>query len=133
MVKFSTGENKVYSCGDDKTLRVWDLERGKGTVLTGHTGNVNAFKMGAEWELYSVSKDLTVRKWDLRAKHENVTTSKCHHSELTHIAHNVPPPIPRPTASSPPTKPATSPSSPAACNSSTPSKCTNNKSGPSRH
>ena len=69
MVKFNAMENKVFSCGDDKTLRVWDLERGKCNILTGHTNNVNAFKIQGESELYSVSKDLTVRKWDLRAKH----------------------------------------------------------------
>lgn len=68
MVRFNASEMRVYSCGDDSLIKVWDLGKTKKcTSLKGHTASVNAFKLlKDETDLYSVSRDATLRRWDLR-------------------------------------------------------------------
>lgn len=69
MVKYSHDQQKIFSCGDDGLVKVWDMGKVKRCYnLKGHNGGINAFKVCEEQnQLYSVSKDATIKRWDLRS------------------------------------------------------------------
>jgi len=62
------GKTMLASAGDDRTIRIWNLEEGICTaVLTGHLDGVNALCMvtvGGRSLLASGGKDRTIRIWD---------------------------------------------------------------------
>ena len=90
MVKFNQEQNKIFSCGDEGLVKVWDMGKVKRCYnLKGHSGGISAFKICENNnELYSVSKDSTIKRWDLRTL-ECIATSKPQESEMTFIANNV--------------------------------------------
>ena len=57
---------KAVSGGNDKTIRVWDLETGESQTLEGHSGDSNSVWISPnKRRIVSVSDDLTIRVWDL--------------------------------------------------------------------
>ncbi|MBD2452007.1 WD40 repeat domain-containing protein [Nostoc sp. FACHB-152] len=63
----STDGKTLVSGGEDKTIKVWNLQTGelKRTFL-GHTGKVNAVAISADSQIIaSASNDKTVKIWDL--------------------------------------------------------------------
>eukprot|EP00897_Mesotaenium_endlicherianum_P004942 jgi/Mesen1/4476/ME000228S03449 len=53
---------KLWSGGEDKTIRCWRQERCV-TTLTGHKGAVLALQLAPDGALWSASQDATIRKW----------------------------------------------------------------------
>jgi hypothetical protein len=46
MVKFNQEHNKIFSCGDDSLVKVWDMGKVKRCYnLKGHKAGINAFKL----------------------------------------------------------------------------------------
>ncbi len=46
MVKYNQQQNKIYSCGDDSLVKVWDMGKVKRCYnLKGHTAGISAFKV----------------------------------------------------------------------------------------
>jgi WD40 repeat protein len=77
MVKFDQEQNKIYSCGDDSLVKIWDMGKVKRCYnLKGHSAGISAFKVCPNSnELFSVSKDSTIKRWDLRTL-QSIATSK---------------------------------------------------------
>ena len=90
MVKFNQEQDKIFSCGDDSLVKVWDMGKVKRCYnLKGHTAGISGFKVcERKNELYSVSKDSTIKRWDLRTL-ECIATSKPQESEMNYVADNV--------------------------------------------
>ncbi|KIO05431.1 hypothetical protein M404DRAFT_141463, partial [Pisolithus tinctorius Marx 270] len=66
-VAFSPDGRKIVSGSRDKTVRVWDAERGVqiGSPLEGHTGKVTSVAFSPDGKrIVSGSEDNTVRVWD---------------------------------------------------------------------
>ena len=57
-------DGKLVSGSSDKTIRVWDIEKGKVKVLKGHTGLVTTL-LTRKGKLASGSDDKTIRVWDI--------------------------------------------------------------------
>jgi WD40 repeat protein len=63
---FTSDGRYLVSSSDDRTLRVWDLERGGSRVLSGHTDEVWRLQPLPDGRhLISSGKDGTLREWDL--------------------------------------------------------------------
>lgn len=46
MVKYSHDQQKIFSCGDDGFIKVWDMGKVKRCYnLKGHNSGINAFKL----------------------------------------------------------------------------------------
>lgn len=46
MAKFNASENMIISCGDDSTIKVWDIGKAKKcTNLKSHANSVSAIKL----------------------------------------------------------------------------------------
>jgi hypothetical protein len=78
---------RVVSASYDKTLRVWDLEKG-GTILTlqGHTNAVTAVALSPDsCRVISGCEDKTLRVWDLE-KGETIRTLQGHTSAVAALA-----------------------------------------------
>lgn len=49
MIKYNASESRIFSCGDDAIIKVWDIGKVKKcTNLKGHTSSVSAFKIHNE-------------------------------------------------------------------------------------
>jgi WD40 repeat protein len=49
MIKYNSSESKIFSCGDDAVIKVWDIGKVKKCIsLKGHTSSVSAFKIHNE-------------------------------------------------------------------------------------
>ncbi len=79
-VCFSASEETVLSCGDDGTIRLWDVATGQCLqTLAGHSRKVTALSFFRdEKRVLSGSTDQTVRLWDLTSG-RNIDTrqAKC--------------------------------------------------------
>jgi len=71
-VAFSADNHYGVSCGEDKTIRLWDLETGNCiSILIGHSKSVNTVVWSADQQsILSGSYDNDVRMWD-------VETARC--------------------------------------------------------
>ncbi len=71
-VTFSPDGQLIASCGDEKLLRIWDVETGQCCrVLAGHTHRVTSISWSSDGtRLASCGEDLTVRLW-------NADTGEC--------------------------------------------------------
>lgn len=65
-VTFSPDGQLIASCGDEKVLRIWDVETGQCCrVLVGHTHRVTSISWSSNGRrLASCGEDLTVRLWN---------------------------------------------------------------------
>jgi len=70
-------DQKLASGSDDKTVRVWNLQRGGCDVLQGHNKAVTCLAILHDSKLASGSLDTTVRVWSL-------ITSQCLHVLMGH-------------------------------------------------
>ncbi|RNF27439.1 uncharacterized protein Tco025E_00301 [Trypanosoma conorhini] len=86
----STAPNFLLSCGQDTTLRLWDVSSGTShtasvscRVMRGHTACVNAIAWCsiAPYLALSASADCTVRLWDVRSG-ANLATVRAHNGEV---------------------------------------------------
>ncbi len=68
-VAFSTDGSLLASCGDDATVRIWELATGKEfRRFEGHEADVDCVLFGpSSKELFSGSLDGTVRVWDVES------------------------------------------------------------------
>jgi len=70
---FSRDNRKIITGGQDKTLRIFDLEKGDAPqLLEGHQNSVKAAMWSVHNEniIFSGGADETIRVWDLRTKSE---------------------------------------------------------------
>jgi F-box and WD-40 domain protein 1/11/F-box/WD-40 domain protein 7 len=56
-------ENRLYTCAEDASIRIWDEEGVLLDELRGHDGGVLALEFGTEL-IYTASRDQSVRTWD---------------------------------------------------------------------
>jgi WD40 repeat protein len=68
MVAFSADSKQVAAACGDRVVRVWNLETGAATVLSGHTDFVYEVAFVDDNRLVSSSYDRTVRIWDLASQ-----------------------------------------------------------------
>ncbi len=74
-------ENKLYSGGVDKTIRVWDTNTHKLIdTLKGHTSDVSHIIINGN-KLYSGSADNTIRIWDMET-HKKIKILRGHTGKL---------------------------------------------------
>jgi WD40 repeat protein len=70
-VAFSPDGKLLASAGDDRTIRLWNLESGTSRVLRGHTDEVNHATFSTDNRLLvSASDDGSIRLWDVAAGSE---------------------------------------------------------------
>ena len=65
-VAFSPDGQRIVSCSNDKTLKIWDANNGKELhALKGHTGYVMSVAFSPDGQrIVSGSSDKTVKIWD---------------------------------------------------------------------
>ena len=74
-VKFSPVDNTlIASAGDDKTIKLWDLQNGTMVPLSGHTTGIFSIAFSPDGNLIA-SGENTVRLWDIRTQ-QNIATFK---------------------------------------------------------
>ena len=66
-IKISADGLRAVSSSDDKTIQVWDLEKGECVqIIRGHTRPINSVCISADGcRAYSVGRDSSFRVWDL--------------------------------------------------------------------
>ncbi|ETO24358.1 hypothetical protein RFI_12799 [Reticulomyxa filosa] len=71
-VKFSPDYEKLVSCSEDKTVRIWDIRLGTSMqTLNGHCSRVNDARFSPDKKtIVSCSDDCTIRLWDLQSGKE---------------------------------------------------------------
>ncbi|MGV9642905.1 nSTAND1 domain-containing NTPase [Streptomyces sp. NPDC003514] len=79
-------DSRRLAVGDDvRTARVWDLDTGESTLLSGHTDSVN----GIAWHgsrIATVSRDRTVAVWDVTAPGGQSRTLLGHKGSVTSVS-----------------------------------------------
>ncbi len=59
----------LYSCGDDKTIRIWNLNTGENVAtIDAHDDRVYALSILKEGNIASGSRDGTVKIWDQKTR-----------------------------------------------------------------
>ncbi|KAL6942356.1 hypothetical protein ACO0QE_003529 [Hanseniaspora vineae] len=68
--------DKVASCSDDRTIRVWDIQSGSEMCFAfGHTARIWSLKfINDDTQIVSTSEDCTMRVWDIKNSSENAYT-----------------------------------------------------------
>ena len=75
---------RAVSGGEDKTVRVWNLETGESRVLRGHTNGIEAVSMTPDGQMaVSGSWDFAVRVWNLKTGES--TLLQGHEGRLTSV------------------------------------------------
>lgn len=67
--------DQIASCGDDKTIKIWNASGALVATLTGHREGVNVLAAFGENGLVSGSNDKTIRIWDLKSHSHSFTLS----------------------------------------------------------
>jgi WD40 repeat protein len=63
---FVTGDNKIVSGSNDKTVRVWDMQGNQLSLCRGHGDEVLSVFVTGDNKIVSASNDKTVRVWDMQ-------------------------------------------------------------------
>jgi WD40 repeat protein len=84
---FEKSGKRLASGSGDKTIILWDLEKGKPErTLSGHTGSVRCLAFAADGKLASGSEDASIRIWDTRTGKEAGTPIKSHSTSVNSLA-----------------------------------------------
>lgn len=90
-VVFSPDGQKIASCADDETIRIWDAETGLqiGEALDGHTDTVLSVAFSPNGKLItSSSDDCTIRLWDTETGSERWSTGDVHSKSVTAVTYS---------------------------------------------
>ena len=84
-VRFTPGGQELITVGDDKLVRVWQLDGTPTATLVGHTGLVTALAIAPQGDLIATSGgDRAVRLWEL--EQENLHVLSAHRGAVNAVA-----------------------------------------------